>query len=251
VSRKIERLVNLTIALLATKRFLTKSEIFRTVEGYEGTPETKERMFERDKDDLRALGIEISVGSFDPVFQDEAGYRINSDTYQFNIGLLSPLDGALIRFNYIAKDLESQRRTVIPFNLATHTGFWYVATVDQDNQEVRIFRLDRMSSRVEKSLPQKDFQAPIDFDFQKALKNTHSNKSAILDVQKGKGQLIRNLATSIKDLGEWDRLEVPIVNMDNLLSLALWHGDDVLVHSPVELVEMVKASLHEILANHE
>jgi predicted DNA-binding transcriptional regulator YafY len=108
-----------------------------------------------------------------------------------------------------------------------------------------------MSSRVEKGSPEKDFEVPIDFDFQEALRNTHSNKSAILDVQKGKGQLIRNLATSIKDLGEWDRLEVPIVNMDNLLSLALWHGDDVLVHSPVELVEMVKASLHEILVNHE
>jgi proteasome accessory factor B len=57
VSRKIERLINLTIALLATKRYLTKSEIFNSVEGYEGSPETKERMFERDKDDLRSLGI--------------------------------------------------------------------------------------------------------------------------------------------------------------------------------------------------
>ena len=313
MSRKIERLVNLTIALLATKRFLTKSEIFRTVEGYEGTPETKERMFERDKDDLRTLGIEILVGSFDPVFQDEAGYRINSDTYQLNIGLLSPLDlsllslaaqcwqgaaldqaahrvlrklrsigipadeldipaihsklstsgqdieiissaisdCALISFNYISKDLESQRRTVIPFALATHLGFWYVATVDQDNQEVRIFRLDRMSGRVEKSSPQENFEPPLDFDFQKALKNSQSNKLAILDVQKGKGQLIRNLATSMKDLGEWDRLEVPIVSMDHLRSLALWHGDDVLVHAPEELVEMIKTSLQEILVDHE
>ena len=81
VSRKIERLVNLTIALLATKRYLTKSEIFRTVEGYEGAADTKERMFERDKDDLRTLGIEIAVGSFDPLFNDEAGYRIKVENY--------------------------------------------------------------------------------------------------------------------------------------------------------------------------
>ena len=59
MSRKIERLINLTIALLATKRYLTKSEIFNTVEGYEGSAESKERMFERDKDDLRSLGIEM------------------------------------------------------------------------------------------------------------------------------------------------------------------------------------------------
>jgi predicted DNA-binding transcriptional regulator YafY len=55
----------------------------------------------------------------------------------------------------------------------------------------------------------------------------------------------------MKDLGEWDRLEVPIVSMDNLRSLALWHGDDVLVHEPEELVEMIKTSLQEILVDHE
>jgi proteasome accessory factor B len=86
VSRKTERLVNLTIALLATKRYLTKSEIFRTVDGYEGNEDSKERMFERDKDDLRNLGIEIEVGSFDPLFEDEAGYRIKPESYQFQLG---------------------------------------------------------------------------------------------------------------------------------------------------------------------
>jgi proteasome accessory factor B len=96
VSRKTERLVNLTIALLATKRYLTKSEIFRTVDGYEGTPESKERMFERDKDDLRNLGIEIEVGSFDPLFEDEAGYRIKPDGYQFQLGEISSQEISLL-----------------------------------------------------------------------------------------------------------------------------------------------------------
>jgi len=82
VSRKSERLINLTIALLATKRFITKSEIFKTIDGYEGSSESKERMFERDKDDLRSLGIEIEVGSFDPLFNDEAGYRIKQEAAQ-------------------------------------------------------------------------------------------------------------------------------------------------------------------------
>ena len=96
VSRKIERLINLTIALLATKRYLTKSEIFRTVEGYEGSAETKERMFERDKDDLRSLGIAIDVGSFDPLFNDEAGYRIKSESYQLDLGEITPTDVSLL-----------------------------------------------------------------------------------------------------------------------------------------------------------
>ena len=96
VSRKIERLINLTIALLATKRYLTKSEIFRTVEGYEGSSETKERMFERDKDDLRSLGISIDVGSFDPLFNDEAGYRIKSESYQLDLGEVTPTEVSLL-----------------------------------------------------------------------------------------------------------------------------------------------------------
>ena len=96
VSRKSERLVNLTIALLATKRYLTKSEIFRTVEGYEGAPEAMERMFERDKDDLRSLGIAIELGTFDPIFEDEAGYRITPSSYQLNLGELDGVDIALL-----------------------------------------------------------------------------------------------------------------------------------------------------------
>ena len=96
MSRKSERLVNLTIALLATKRYLTKSEIFRTIEGYEGAPEAMERMFERDKDDLRSLGIEIELGTFDPIFEDEAGYRITPSSYQLNLGELDGTDIALL-----------------------------------------------------------------------------------------------------------------------------------------------------------
>ena len=96
VSRKSERLVNLTIALLATKRYLTKSEIFRTIEGYEGAPEAMERMFERDKDDLRSLGIEIELGTFDPIFEDEPGYRITPSSYQLNLGELDGTDIALL-----------------------------------------------------------------------------------------------------------------------------------------------------------
>lgn len=96
MSRKTERLVNLTIALLATKRYVTKSEIFRTVDGYEGSAESKERMFERDKDDLRNLGIEIEVGSFDPIFEDEAGYRIKPESYQFQLGEITSSEIALL-----------------------------------------------------------------------------------------------------------------------------------------------------------
>jgi proteasome accessory factor B len=82
--QKTERLINLTLALLASKRYLTKSEIFKSVAGYAGSAEAMERMFERDKDDLRNLGIEIEVSALDPLFDDDQGYLINSNTFQID-----------------------------------------------------------------------------------------------------------------------------------------------------------------------
>src|SRR3954464_9776255 len=75
--RKTERIVNLTIALLVAGRYLPKSRIRELVEGYHGLSDAAfERTFERDKDELRALGVPIEVGGCDPLFEDEAGYRI-------------------------------------------------------------------------------------------------------------------------------------------------------------------------------
>lgn len=93
---KTERLVNLTMALLNSRKYMKKSEIFRKVSGYSGSEETKERMFERDKDDLRSLGIEIEVASHDPLFEDEPGYRIRPDTYQLPLTNLTQEESSII-----------------------------------------------------------------------------------------------------------------------------------------------------------
>ena len=82
--QKTERLINLTLALLSSKRYLTKSEIFKNVAGYSGSAETMERMFERDKDDLRNLGVRIEVRALDPLFEDDQGYLSDSKTFQIN-----------------------------------------------------------------------------------------------------------------------------------------------------------------------
>ena len=51
-----------------------------------------ERLFERDKDDLRTLGIPIQVGSHEPLFSDEPGYRIPESEYALTLGALSPAE---------------------------------------------------------------------------------------------------------------------------------------------------------------
>ena len=44
--------------------------------------EAFDRMFERDKDDLRALGIPLEIGYVDKFFEDEQGYRIKRDAFE-------------------------------------------------------------------------------------------------------------------------------------------------------------------------
>ena len=312
MSRKIERLINLTIALLATQRYLTKSEIFRTVDGYEGSAETKERMFERDKDDLRTLGITIDVGSFDPIFNDEAGYRIRSENYQLDLGEITPTEISLLSlaadawqgaafadaaqsailklssigvpadpidipglspklsnssadletvtaaiassdfliFDYLATNLESQERTIIPFALSNRTGFWYVSGVDQEIQEVRTFRLDRVQGEIKHRKNKDPFEFPASFELSEA-DTAEIHRTAVIDVRKSKGYALRRLAISVKDLGEWDQIKVPIHSLETLGAEILWHGEDVFVHEPSELREYIVKQLHALVSNHE
>ncbi|MFV0460997.1 MAG: helix-turn-helix transcriptional regulator [Actinomycetales bacterium] len=82
-AQRTERLLNLVIALLATRRWLTKEQIRVAVPQYASSTseESFNRMFERDKDDLRELGVPLETGSHDPLFEDEPGYRIDADAY--------------------------------------------------------------------------------------------------------------------------------------------------------------------------
>ncbi len=79
---KVERLMNLVIALLSTNTFITAERIRETVYGYSehASDEAFSRMFERDKNELRDLGIPLETGrvsQFDPT----EGYRINREAY--------------------------------------------------------------------------------------------------------------------------------------------------------------------------
>jgi proteasome accessory factor B len=79
---KTERLLNLVIALLATRQPLSRARIREAVPDYQdGSDEAFERMFERDKDELRVLGIPLRTEPLDPFFDDEVGYRIDEREY--------------------------------------------------------------------------------------------------------------------------------------------------------------------------
>ena len=74
--------MNLVIALLSTRGYLTAEKIRASVAGYADSPnaEAFSRMFERDKNELRDLGIPLEVGRVSS-FESSEGYRINRDAY--------------------------------------------------------------------------------------------------------------------------------------------------------------------------
>ncbi|HEY7271225.1 MAG TPA: WYL domain-containing protein [Actinoplanes sp.] len=98
---RTERLVNLVICLLSTRRFLTAAQIAATVPGYEHDPddprdhEAFQRKFERDKAELRELGVPLETGTAS-VFDTEPGYRIAHREYALPDILLSPDEAAAV-----------------------------------------------------------------------------------------------------------------------------------------------------------
>lgn len=89
---RLERLLNLVIALRETRRPMTADEIRSSVAGY-GQPdhEAFRRMFERDKADLRALGVPVETVPIDR-WDDRTGYRIDPSRYDLPPIELSPAE---------------------------------------------------------------------------------------------------------------------------------------------------------------
>lgn len=88
-----ERLFSLVLALVATRNGLTKNQILETVQGYRqrfehsGDNATLERQFERDKDDLRELGVPLEVIEDPTGNNHDLRYRISKDDYELPAGI--------------------------------------------------------------------------------------------------------------------------------------------------------------------
>jgi predicted DNA-binding transcriptional regulator YafY len=75
---KTSRWLDLVAFLLQHRFPVTREQIFQKVGGYDGAAETARRKFERDKDELRALGVEIQTVPIPNAAGDEpaTGYRL-------------------------------------------------------------------------------------------------------------------------------------------------------------------------------
>jgi proteasome accessory factor B len=80
--RRIERLINLVAALLESTRPLTAEQIRSSIAGYQReSQDAFRRAFERDKKELRDMGIPIEVVQTDPFGVDPDGYTIPKARY--------------------------------------------------------------------------------------------------------------------------------------------------------------------------
>ena len=80
--------------LLVQRHYVPKQRI-REILYPEASVDAFEKMFERDKEELRSLGVPIEVGSLDVLF-DEPGYRIRPDVFALPAISLAPDEAAVV-----------------------------------------------------------------------------------------------------------------------------------------------------------
>ncbi len=79
---RTERLMDVLFVLLNASTPITREQIRQRVPGYDqGSDEAFQRMFERDKDALRDMGVPIELKNFDAVHDDVQGYWLDRKTW--------------------------------------------------------------------------------------------------------------------------------------------------------------------------
>src|SRR5262249_13407392 len=91
------RLVNLVLCLLSTRQYLAADRIRTIVAGYAdaSSDDAFYRMFERDKAELRDLGVPLEIGR-NSVFDTVDGYRIARRDYELPDIDLEPDEAAAV-----------------------------------------------------------------------------------------------------------------------------------------------------------
>lgn len=114
-TKKAERVMNLLIMLLAARTPVTAAEIKTTVPGYDQeNDDTFRRMLERDKLDLREMGIQVDFAPTD-VWEVEKGYRIVKEDFYLPDVELTPAETAALwlAVTMVARENDSVARAAL------------------------------------------------------------------------------------------------------------------------------------------
>ncbi len=323
---KTERLLNLVIALLYTRQPLSKARIRGAVPHYhDSSDEAFDRMFERDKDELRALGIPLRTEIIDPFFDDEAGYRIERREYalppidfspdevavigmasrawsqaslagpaaqalrklqaagvepdQASVAGIEPLlhttepafesvrtatiNARIIRFGYRTSGSAGEAtRHIQPWALTNWHGRWYVTGFDLDREAPRVFRLDRITSKVtlDRGAPNPAYAVPPDHDPRAMILKadygqTASPSTVQVRLRPGTAYSLRRRASSItegdRETGEWDVATFTESAPAMLVTEISGLGPDAQVIEPAQIGQAVADRHRAVLAAHE
>lgn len=330
---RTERLLNLVMALRAARHAITRDAIRSQVRGYDpqASDEAFQRMFERDKEDLRAMGIAVTAVT--DASGSVLGYRARSQPVpgdlaldreemavvalaarlwdrsglapaarnalaklESRLGLTVPIAtaeptdptvarapaGALggagaalgdlmgavaarraVRFDYLkpGADQAPERRRVQPWRILWWHGTWYVVGQDEDRAAVRVFRVNRIVSRVTSSGPSGAVVVPDGFDARAAIGRFAADRpgTALLAIAPGRAASLRRAAAlagnpaPIPDRvadgapSGWDVLVVDYQEQPAFLAQVAAVAGQVVVLDPPELRAAVREALDTVI----
>jgi proteasome accessory factor B len=315
--RKTERLLSLVVCLLSSNRYLTAAQIREAVPGYPDSFDAFKRMFERDKDELRELGIPLETG-VSAAADDEPGYRISRQAYVLPEIRLEPDEaavlglaarvwrraelagaaaGALLKLRAAGIDAEdttqpgieprlqtgeaafgplweavrdrrpvsfgyrgagrstSQQRNLEPWGVVNRHGRWYVAGLDTDRGETRVFRLSRIDGPVSFRGRAGSVTVPDGVDVRELVREWDTTpqtlRTAVLQVRHEAGYGLRRGASDVRPDPQrpgWDLVEVPFSDVGWYGEHLASFGADVVALQPTDLREAVIARLKGALA---
>jgi proteasome accessory factor B len=315
--RKTERLLSLVVCLLSARRYLTASQIRDAVPGYPDSFDAFKRMFERDKDELRELGIPLETGT-SATADEEPGYRIPRQAYVLPEIRLEPDEaavlglaarvwrraelagaaaGALLKLRAAGIDAEettqpgieprlqtgeaafgplweavrdrrpatfsyravgrssSQQRTLEPWGVMNRHGRWYVAGLDTDRGETRVFRLSRIDGPVAFCGPAGAVTVPEGADVRELVREWDTTppvqRTAVLRVRHGAGHVLRRGAAADQPDPRhpgWDLVQAPFSDVGWYSEHLASFGADVIVLEPTDLRDAVIGRLKGALA---
>ena len=156
----------------------------------------------------------------------------------------------MISFQYRNSDFSLQERVIEPYGVGTKNGYWYVAGRDLDRKSIRLFRLDRCVAMIKEQGKAGSYEVPGDFLMVNHLSARDRNRSCTLSVRVNRGNEIRKFSALIESSEDWDTLLYSYTEDSELMSDLLWHGDDVKVIAPVEIVAQYNSILAEIAKLH-
>ncbi|MFZ9701451.1 MAG: helix-turn-helix transcriptional regulator [Candidatus Nanopelagicales bacterium] len=144
---KTERQLNLFFILLNSNRPVTRQEIKDKILDYKNNDSEKafERMFERDKDELRRNGILIKTINLNPLFEDEIGYLLDKETFVTKNIVINENEKLILKY---ALNIWSERIV----NSNAENIFRKIGVANTDFTDLENFKLNLNSLSIQQSL---------------------------------------------------------------------------------------------------